>query len=138
MAKRQRDYAAEYARRDKEAIKEQRAQTAREAGFASYGRYRGATEAIDKEVKGLIQRGVWTIPTPERASPVYRDLLKARAIVGGYSGKEVQKAAKERTSLLARTKEGRAVRDRLRAALSWKEGKGWGSFYFPVMRALVY
>lgn len=133
---RQRDYKAEYARRSASAIRERREATAQEKGFATYGKYRGASESITKEYRRMADAGVWDAPIPAAGSAIHDLLLKARAKLDSYSPKTRQQADQKHESLLAKSKEGRALRDQLRSALGWKEGEGWGARYYPAMRAL--
>lgn len=133
---RQRDYAAEYARRDPAKIKAQRETHAAELGFPTYGKYRSSADKIAREFKSLQKREIWELPLPIEGTPLWKDMMKADAILKGYSPAMKRQADKRQESLLGRTQKGRAVRDRLRAALGWKEGEGWGRIYFPAMRAL--
>lgn len=134
--KRQRDYAAEYARRSKAGIAAGREATAKEAGFKSYGQYRSSADKISREFQELGQREQWTGPPPARGSTIWNDLMRADAILKRYSSSQRREAAQNKESLLGRTKEGKAVRERLRTALGWKSEAGWGAVYFPVMRTL--
>jgi len=103
-------------------------------GFTSYAQERRARVEIQKEFADLSRREIWEYGKLAPRSTLMLDFLQAKAIIGGYSPKTIQRAAHNRESLLGRTTKGRAVRDRLRTALGFG-AKAFG-FYYPVMRSL--
>ena len=144
---RQRNFAAEYAARKERAAargttvyeqREERGGIVRKLGFDSYSRYRSAAEALDREFGSLRQRGIWLTPTPKRGEETWSLMMEAKAILGGYSKKTIERASRDRVSLLEKSAKGRSVRDRLRSAFGFGKGsvRDWAPFYYPVMRAL--
>jgi hypothetical protein len=141
----QRDYHAEYAARKAQAAqrgttvyRQREAPTgiAQREGFKTYSAYRTASEDVRGEFKRLQQQGLWDAPIPAPGSVIFDSMLKATRLLDRYSPEAKAKANRNKESLLARTKEGRALREALRKALGWQSGPGWGSIYFPAMRAL--
>ena len=129
---RQRDYHAEYLAR-KERLYPARQERARERGFTGYGQERTARTQIAREYTRLVEKGI--VPTaPAPGSKLMDNLLRAKAIILGYSKKTSRLADQKHEGLLGRTKEGRRLRDELRAALGYGK-KDW-TVYYPAMRAL--
>ena len=123
---RQRDYQKEY---------QARTQRAKEMGFSGYGQKRRVSRELDVKVRAMEKQGRWegAIPTPK--SNLKKAMLQAEAIIMGYNKKTRLRAEERGVSLLARTKKGRAIRDKLREAFGWKKKKGeYG--YYPMMRTM--
>jgi len=135
-------YAARQARAEKAGYETygkfeyaQRSQRAEARGFTGYGQQRGVSERLAAKVQSMAERGQWEGEIPRPRSELADLMLRAEAIIMGYSGKTRLRAEERGESLLARTKKGRAIREKLREAFGWKKKKGDYSYY-PMMRIL--